>query len=367
MNGNKGRKHILIAVVGLTPQVITETIYYFYKIRKQPIKEVYVITTQPGREKIISPLFQGGILQKLCNKLKVNKEFRFDKDSIYVITDRRGNPLKDIRTIEDNERVAEVIWNLVKEYTSMDDVIVHCSVAGGRKTMGVYAAIVMSLLGRKGDTLSHILIDEEKESSDFYYPLDEADEKKLSLAEIPYIRLREILSLGKKKLNFVQRIKDYQRELDKRFIPKKVIIDYEEKIIDGGKCGKINFTEREFFIYSLLAEKRKQCRCENGCKECFIGIKDIQKKIPEYKNKFGKYFSATTEGTMDIMIPKDKEDKLYDKDAQQLIREIMTRINTKIENAEIFNRDFFKIQKLGRRGNFLYGLSIPSRIIQFSR
>ncbi len=155
------KKHLLIAVCGLTPQVITETLYYFYKIRKQPIKEVYVITTLPGKNKITETLFKGGILSKLCKILKISPEdIKFNENMIHLITGKNGSPLEDIRTIEDNERVAEAVWNVIEEQTRQDNVIVHCSVAGGRKTMGVYAAIIMSLLGRKGDTLSHILVDD---------------------------------------------------------------------------------------------------------------------------------------------------------------------------------------------------------------
>jgi len=339
MIGRINKKHILVSVLGLTPQVITETIYYFCKIRKQPIKEVHVITTQLGKERIISSLFESKIVNELKNKL--NADFKFEMDSIYVIHDKLGNPLKDIRTIEDNENVAEIIWKVLEEQTNRDDTIVHCSVAGGRKTMGVYAALAMSFLGRREDTLSHILVDEEKESSDFYYPLSEADESKLNLVEIPYIRLREILNIREKKINFVKRIMDYQKELDERFIPKKVIIDYENKIIDGGRSGKIKFPEREFFLYSLLAEKRRQCSCKNGCPECFLDIQKIIGRVKVHYDEFGRYFSKEIE-----------DDKIY-------IYEIVSRINARIEKADIFRRDFFKVQKRGTLKSLRYGLSIP--------
>ncbi len=342
------KKHILIAVCGLTPQVITETIYYFYKIKKQPIKEVYVITTLPGKEKIKEALLKQGILNKLCKTLKINKDFKFGKDTIYLVTDKKGNPLDDIRTIYDNERVAEVIWDVVKEHTDREDVVVHCSVAGGRKTMGVYAGLVMSLLGRKHDTLSHILVDEKKESSDFYFPLSKADEDKLSLAEIPYLKLRELFNITEKKLNFVQRIRNYQKELDEGLIPKKVKITYEDKILDAGRSGRVKFSEREFFIYSLFAYKRKGCSCKNGCSKCFLDVSSITKEIPQHLKRYSNYFT---------------QPKIFENMTKENIYEIITRIHTKIEKEDIFKKEFFKIQKHGKRQNLRYGLSIPSQKI----
>jgi CRISPR-associated protein (TIGR02584 family) len=355
---NITKNDILIAVTGLTPQVITETIYYFYKIRKPPIKikEVYTITTVEGKKRIVDTLFNKGIFKKLCERL--DRNIKFDENSIYLLTDNKGRALEDIRTISDNERVAEKIWEVVKEHTSREQVNVHCSVAGGRKTMGVYAALVMSLLGREGDTLSHILVDEGKESSDFFFPITKEDEAKLSLAEIPYIRLRDALKITEKKLNFVQRIRAYQKELDTRLVPEEIELNFEDRILNAGKNGKVSFSEREFFIYSLLAEKRKQCLCENGCNKCFLDVSTIVQEIPQFLERFKRYFTQpkTIENMTKIDEQKRKNERIY---------EIMTRINTKIEKEDICKKDFFKIQKIGKRPDSRYGLKISLHKIKF--
>ena len=43
-------REILVAVAGLTPQVITETLYYLTQVRDPPvaIAEIHVLPTQPG-------------------------------------------------------------------------------------------------------------------------------------------------------------------------------------------------------------------------------------------------------------------------------------------------------------------------------
>ncbi len=45
------RKHVLISAIGLTPQVITETLYYFWCRASPtvPIAELFAITTLPGK------------------------------------------------------------------------------------------------------------------------------------------------------------------------------------------------------------------------------------------------------------------------------------------------------------------------------
>lgn len=345
-------KDILISVVGLTPQVITETVYYFYKLRKPGVelKEIYVITTSSGKEKIEEVLFKEGIFNELCKKLGIpSGSIKFDDSCIYLITDKNGVPLRDIRTLGDNEQVAEMVWRVIKKHTDRNDVNVHCSVAGGRKTMGVYAAIVMFLLARRGDTLSHILVDEEKESSNFYYPLNEEDEKKLSLAEIPFLRLREILGISEKKINFVDRIRNYQKELEMRVKKYVVKINFEDKEIDAGEAGKIKLTgDREFFVYTFLLINRKECGCDNGCKECFMGAKDILSHLPAYLEKYKRYISRI-----------DKIENVAND--QWTLRELFTRINGKIENSGILEKEFFKISKIGPRGNYRYGIKLPPK------
>ena len=55
-------KDILIFVIGLTPQLITETLYYLTQVKKPfiNVREVYVITTKSGKKGIIDNLIANG-------------------------------------------------------------------------------------------------------------------------------------------------------------------------------------------------------------------------------------------------------------------------------------------------------------------
>ena len=62
-------KHILVSVVGLTPQVITETLYYFWcrAPSQVPITEVFALTTLPGKNKL-----EKALLLIISARIKIN-------------------------------------------------------------------------------------------------------------------------------------------------------------------------------------------------------------------------------------------------------------------------------------------------------
>jgi len=71
-------KNILICVTGLTPQIVTETLYCLTKLKKVKIDELYVVTTTRGRdvimgidEKINLPPLKNE-LKRMCDKYKIN-------------------------------------------------------------------------------------------------------------------------------------------------------------------------------------------------------------------------------------------------------------------------------------------------------
>ena len=68
---------ILIATVGLTPETVTETIYYYYKQNddKRLFSDFKLVTTEKGRAGIIKELFDNGWLGKLEKALPRDVSF----------------------------------------------------------------------------------------------------------------------------------------------------------------------------------------------------------------------------------------------------------------------------------------------------
>lgn len=212
-NPNDYPRRILVAVTGLSPQIVTETLYGLAVAAADPFvpTEIHLITTTGGAEKARLGLLSvdPGWFHRLCQDYSLPK-IQFDASAIHVLADEGAKPLDDIRTQADNRCAADGITKLVREWTSDPQSALHVSIAGGRKTMGFFLGYALSLYGRPQDKLSHVLISEPFESSiAFYYPtpysrvieasggrLGDAAEAVVTLAEIPFVSLRHGLPEG---------------------------------------------------------------------------------------------------------------------------------------------------------------------------
>jgi len=168
-----GQKQILLCVTGKTPQIITETLYVLTQQRRERIDEIRVITTLKGRDAVLSHLLDSekGRFVRFCRDYGIDPAtIAFKESSISLLRAADGRMLDDIRTVDDNEDAANQICQIVRELTEDDGSALHASVAGGRKTMGVYLTAAMQLFARPQDQLSHVLVSEDFETHpEFYY------------------------------------------------------------------------------------------------------------------------------------------------------------------------------------------------------
>lgn len=197
-------RRVLLAVTGLSPQVVTETLYALAVQRQPPFvpTEIHLITTREGQERAKLALLSDdpGWFHRFCRDYAMEPaDFH-----IHTLEDAASNSLDDIRTPEDNERSADFITEAVRGFTADANAALHVSIAGGRKTMGYYLGYALSLYGRPQDRLSHVLVSEPFESSwDFAYPtpysrvisfrdnkLADTADARVTLAEIPFFSLR---------------------------------------------------------------------------------------------------------------------------------------------------------------------------------
>lgn len=140
--------------------MLTETIYALCVDCGIPISEIQVISTQEGMRAAQDNLLQPkpGWFHRLqrdypeqCGKIQ------FAADDILVAHDGLI-PLQDIHTRQDSENFLELILRVLWDVTNDPETAVHCSLAGGRKTMSTYMALVMQMLGRQQDKLYHVLL-----------------------------------------------------------------------------------------------------------------------------------------------------------------------------------------------------------------
>ncbi|HNQ03693.1 MAG TPA: CRISPR-associated ring nuclease Csm6 [Thiobacillaceae bacterium] len=203
-------RRILLAVTGLTPQVVTETLHALAcRVDDAWIPtEIHLITTATGAENARLNLLVG---QAWFHRLLADyhlPDIAFPVENIHILRDARGMPLDDIRSPEQNTLAADFITETVRRLTEQPDTELHVSIAGGRKTMGYYLGYALSLYGRPQDRLSHVLVSEPFETNrEFYYPTPydhpihvkrgdkevtvDARIARVELADIPFVRLRE--------------------------------------------------------------------------------------------------------------------------------------------------------------------------------
>lgn len=289
MDPGRYSRRILLCVTGLSPQIITETLYALAVKQDPPWvpDEIHLIATAEAAERarltLLSP--EPGWFHRLCQDYGLNG-VRFSGDTIHVLRDSAGAVLDDIRTPDHNESAADTITAVVRELTADGDSAVHASIAGGRKTMGFYLGYAMSLFGRPQDRLSHVLVSSPFEANQqFYYPTRESRviytpppeqrpldtrDAQVTLAEIPFVRLRDDLqeALLEPGASFSAVVSQAQRNLG----PPELVLDRDSRQV---RCGTtiLNLAPADFAFLAWFAKRAVEskpgiCRMRISHDEC---------------------------------------------------------------------------------------------------
>ena len=272
------QKHVLISVVGLAPQVITETLYCCWCLASPPvpITEVFALTTLLGKQALEETLLgDNGKLKCLCNDYNL-PPIHFDLANVHLLKGVDGQVLEDISSVGDNEALADQIFAFVRNLATSTDICLHASIAGGRKTMGLYIGLAMQFYGRPGDTLSHVLVNPDLENQEFFYPLPSganvvlshgrtipADEIRLELAEIPLLLLGEKIPFLKEHTNagYTELIEITQREYNALQAISAVVVNSSSCCLEIGEAT-IKLTPLEFALYLFFARQHLEAEAD---------------------------------------------------------------------------------------------------------
>lgn len=260
-------KNIFICVSGLTPQVVTETLYCLSVQKKIRIDELYILTTKRGRDVITgkdkhpatpkTPLKKE--IENLCKLYKIKKPAFFENDEHILVAKEESIELPDIRSDKDNILFPNKASEFLKSKTADPDTVLYCSITGGRKSMSVHMANVLSLFAREQDRLLHVLTKEENEFKGFY-PVNKKEAADLELSEIPFVRLRSLLSTEMKdqKLltsNFTDIVDYTQTQLRILSPGNKLMLDVERREIKNNN-GKVSLEPLEFLFYYYFVDSK---------------------------------------------------------------------------------------------------------------
>lgn len=437
-----------MCVAGGTPQIITETLWALMK-NNEPVDEIRVITTSEGRRKLIEGIIvddhgkvRGSARESLLDPVegqfykfqnefpKYAKSIRFDENCIYTLTKKgTGVPsprdlpsdwMKDILTDEENEKIANQICEIVRELAADEDVRIHASIAGGRKTMGLYLMTAMQLFSKNDDAMSHVLVSKDVEFGAplFFYkpnkpepildpqgkPKSKSDGKVLTtddveifLADIPYIRLRGVggdffeRPIG----NYAKFVDQTQDELRYLEGAKELRIDLRNRTVTAG-TRTVKLPLRLFFVYTMFACFRKYDVGEDG----FVGLDEITREdlesvcvlfvrpvtgespvetFRESMKRAGFISKLDVIEVREEMLDKRREnyqklgfrsqrDVTVDKteaarEVMNDFREALSRISRAFETCETPIDPRFDVVRIGVKGGYRFGLNVPSKLI----
>lgn len=363
------QKHILISILGRTPQILTEALYALMISRKIPISEIWVLTTKEGYPAISEHLLDShhGKFYEFCHDWNIDPStIKFDAEHIMVAEDldHRSQASPDA---EQCEPLVNLILKVLRMLTSDPTIVLHCSLAGGRKTMSVYFAYALQFFGRPQDKLYHVLTQPQEflNHADFYYIpphhrfLELGNGKSISteqatieLIEVPYIRLRNKMEylFGNKELSFDEMVRLTQNELEQMPDLPPLVVDLAKKRITIGN-KEIHLTPIEIATYRYYAERSK-ARSDN------ISVKDYERYF-EYaeggcffpdqglKRLLEIYHSVAPQGTID-RFKRDALDKgrlPFDRACEHFSR-IKRKITSALGDDEL--AEYYIISAVGR-------------------
>ena len=382
--GEKFRE-VFVFVAGMTPQIITETIYALSQ-KNPPVRpdEIYIITTTIGRRYIDDSLIGRGILRRLFEEYGISDN-SFSENSLIVVGNGRALEYDDIRDDRQNERVGNLITSFLQEKTRDSSTRLHCSIAGGRKTMSFYLGAALQLFGRPQDKLYHVLVSPEFESNPafFYKPKKNTviksklpngvikklntDDAEIYLAELPFIRLRDKLSLTGK--NFRELVAEGQKEIYAALLQPEISVNLSERSLRIGNSD-IRLLPVQLALYSALL-RRKTDHCANDgrrycgdCTNCFVTpVEFFKDGTVERMAKYYESIYATRPSMGGELLAKWQKQE----EPSKLLRQNISKVNKSIERQ--LGNDaialFATISTIKRYGESKYGIQIEKGGITF--
>jgi CRISPR-associated protein Csx14 len=294
-------KNILLAVAGLSPQVITETLYALNQMNRS-VHAIHIITTRPGKDRLLAQLLDGGqgpYYRYLEEYGVAETGIEFGPGNIHVVRDNFGAEIEDIIDESDNACLLKKCMELTFHHTRNPDNAVFFSIAGGRKTMGACLTLAAQMYGRPQDRLYHVLISPEFESCrGFFYPPGKSKKielrnaqgepyykstryAKVNLVHMPFFSIRPQLS---------PEVLDQPRDPATlmlsliREVPERLVINLNEgKVLYRG--AQLDLMPTRMALYAFFALCKKACpEPEQNCKTCdtcFIDIQGVTQRQPE--------------------------------------------------------------------------------------
>lgn len=278
----------LFLLVGLTPQVISETVFALTRPGATQFMPttIRIFTTGAGEEAIHTHLLEWhpDPWRALIRDYSLETLPQLDRACITLLEDGAGNALEDIHDRDALLAAGTLVLEALREVIASPEgpsTAIHLSIAGGRKSMGTLAAQAMSLVGRDQDRLSHVLISPPFEDApEFFFPprraqymhvrvppsrpgdtatwtLEDASKARVELADIPFLRVGALLPAKvRSRMGSASFTKLVSQAQDALSLPRVVISLSTTTAHAANRAFKMGFKALAFFV--ALARRREE-------------------------------------------------------------------------------------------------------------
>ncbi|SFF47473.1 CRISPR-associated protein, Csx6 family [Fontimonas thermophila] len=319
-------RRVLLCLTGLSPAVVTETLYAL--LRRTPAfvpTEIVLLTTSKGK-KLAEEGLVGGAQDRIravfAQSVHANAGMYPASVQIRVLPGSDQAPLEDIRNAADSVAVGDFIVGCVRELASDPRCAIHASLAGGRKTMGYYLGTAMALYGRAQDSLSHVLISAPFDTlPEFYFPQPglklalpgggtvDTGSAQVDLVDLPFVRMGADPNGTSRRTppSFSETVARRARMLE----PRRLEFAPEDGMVRIGRSRlELHLPPLQLALYWLIARlwkrgdpiQRKNLpldefqRCLNGCSArhapCGTGVQDPQDLINQFDRTLARLNAA---------------------------------------------------------------------------
>ncbi|MBF0109729.1 MAG: TIGR02584 family CRISPR-associated protein [Magnetococcales bacterium] len=158
----------LLISLGLSPQIISSSLYALMIIEKKTFVDIHVLTSPEGARAVGNIFFLGSDnpLDRFCRDYAIPRgRVVFSREQVHILWPEHG-----ARSLVDTPCL-DRLFSLLAHWTANGAEPLVACIAGGRKDMAVLFAQVFGLLAREEDCLTHLLTSKEFENlAEFFYP-----------------------------------------------------------------------------------------------------------------------------------------------------------------------------------------------------
>jgi CRISPR-associated protein (TIGR02584 family) len=338
--GNK--KQVLIVVLGTSPAILTETVWALAVNEKIVPDEIEIWTTKTGKDtfeaqaltkdaKTKKTVWKSLKADLIKRKIDIADKLVLGDDSWKIFANTKKQNLEDLLTTEDNLAAADKMLAELRKYDEPSTQIL-LSIAGGRKTMGALALQCMSLLGREGDKVYHVLVNDPFDTRlmpPFFFPEKKGTkwqtrekqdkttvtdkEAQINLFSVPYIRVRPLYEekLKEKVVSFSALCERIQEKINRK--PTLRISEKQGKVwLDNTEIKKLSPVD--FYTLFIVLKKTpytKKCLYEELRRLSNIS-RSTSFNIPKILQNLAKYSENLNRSKKSLICEYDEDPKRCD-------------------------------------------------------